>query len=182
MNLSERDYYLGFAFFQEIGPKRLKLLSEYFGSVVKAWQADEQELLKINLGKNLTEKFTLFREKFSFENNLEGLKRNKINYLTPIDQEYPGILSEIADPPVILFARGDTGLLKTFRKCIGVVGTRSMTTYGKNATVKIVRELVFNKMTVVSGMARGIDTVAHKTALENSGYTIAVLGTGIDVI
>ena len=57
-----------------------------------------------------------------------------------------------------------------------------MTTYGKNATVKIVRELVFNKMTVVSGMARGIDTVAHKTALENSGYTIAVLGTGIDVI
>lgn len=91
---------------------------------------------------------------------------------------YPKLLAQIHNPPRQLYCRGNIKLLNTF--CLGVVGTRKLSVYGKEATEKIVSELSDSGMTIVSGLALGIDAVAHQTALDNDIPTIAVLGTGID--
>lgn len=96
------------------------------------------------------------------------------------DPEYPECLEEIDVPPAILYYKGDVGLLKT--KCLGVVGTREPSRYGRDYTEKFVEILSKCSLTIVSGLARGIDTVAHRTTLLNGGKTIAVLGSGIDVV
>ncbi len=94
------------------------------------------------------------------------------------DKEYPKLLAQIADPPKQLYCRGNVRLLNTF--CLGVVGTRKLTAYGKQATEEIIAGLSGHDITIVSGLAFGIDAIAHQTALESNLPTIAVLGTGID--
>jgi len=103
---------------------------------------------------------------------------NNIKTISPSDANYPKLLGEIHDPPKILYFRGDVSLLHS--PCLGVVGTRKLSLYGKEVTEYFVTQLVQNGFTVVSGLALGIDAVAHRTALKTKGNTIAVLGTGID--
>src|SRR3989344_333779 len=93
-------------------------------------------------------------------------------------KEYPQLLKQIHDPPKVLYVRGNLNILNTH--AIGVVGTRKITEYGKSATPHIVSDLATSGLTIVSGMAHGIDTLAHRAALDVGGLTIAVLGTGID--
>jgi DNA processing protein len=101
-------------------------------------------------------------------------------FLTPDDEAYPGRLLEIYDPPAVLWVRGDAALLR--RPGIAVVGTRQPTPYGAGMAEMLSRDLARRGMVILSGMARGVDTCAHKGALEAGGATIAVWGTGIDVI
>lgn len=100
--------------------------------------------------------------------------------ITRGDSEYPDCLEEIDVPPAILYYKGDIGLLKTL--CLGVVGPREPSRYGRDYTEKFVEILAKCKLTIVSGMARGIDSIAHRVTLQNHGKTIAVLGSGIDVV
>jgi DNA processing protein len=101
--------------------------------------------------------------------------------LTIHDKRYPRLLAEIPDPPEKLYIDG-TGTKINLNNTIAVVGTRDMTSYGRLVTTRLVRELVRMGYTIVSGLARGIDTVAHQTTIETGGKTIAVLGCGIDII
>ena len=103
---------------------------------------------------------------------------HEIIEITPRSKHYSKILKEIADPPRLLYCRGNLNLLNTF--CFGVVGSRMLTSYGKEATQHIVQSLVREGFTIISGLALGIDSVAHKATLDNGGKTIAVLGTGIN--
>jgi DNA processing protein len=114
---------------------------------------------------------------------MEEAKRiaeQQATFLTPEDEAYPGGLLEIYDPPAVLWVRGDEGLLN--RPGIAVVGTRQPTPYGAGMAEMLSRDLALHRMVVMSGMARGVDTCAHKGALEAGGMTVAVWGTGIDVI
>lgn len=97
--------------------------------------------------------------------------------ITPDDPRYPSMLKRIADPPAQLYCRGNVALLESF--CIGVVGTRRASDYGREVTADIVGQLATNGVTIVSGLASGIDSVAHRTTLDANGSTIAVFGTGI---
>ncbi len=114
------------------------------------------------------------------EGELKKLRYNGVNLLFIKDENYPEELKNIAKPPIFLYYTGDISLLSG-RK-IAVVGTRRATAYGKIACEKIVGGLVENEITTVSGLASGIDTICHKKTLENSGHTIAVVGSGLDVI
>ncbi|OGG02941.1 DNA protecting protein DprA [Candidatus Gottesmanbacteria bacterium RBG_16_37_8] len=181
-NVTDRDYYLGFAFFPGIGPLRFKLLLEYFGNIKDAWNASEKDLLTINLGLKLTAGFSAFRRKFAVSDFVKTLERKQIYFLVLKDKEYPEMLTQIADPPIVLFFRGNIERLLQMKNKVAVVGTRNMTDYGKRATIRIVSGLVESEVTIVSGMALGIDTVAHRTAIDYNGSTLAVLGTGIDII
>ena len=96
------------------------------------------------------------------------------------DAEYPDSLDEIDVPPAILYYKGDIGLLKT--RCLGVVGTREPSRYGRDYTEKFVELLAKCSLTIVSGLARGVDAIAHRVSLQNHGKTIAVLGCGIDIV
>lgn len=109
----------------------------------------------------------------------ETMKKLGVGLLTIQDDVYPDLLKEIYDPPPMLFFRGDVSLLRS--PMVAIVGTRNPTVYGKAAAERLGTELSKTGMTVVSGMARGIDTVAHVAALEAGGKTVAVFGCGVDV-
>lgn len=130
---------------------------------------DEDEIEKIYKSRDID----LARE-------LESLEKRGVYLLFIGDEEYPEELKNIAKPPIYLYYRGDISLLKG-RK-IAVVGTRRATSYGKIVCEKIVRELVENEIITISGLASGIDTICHKKTLENNGKTVAVVGSGLDVV
>lgn len=112
---------------------------------------------------------------------LQGSSYGHIATIFRTDSRYPPLLREIPDPPKVLYVRG-RGSKINLEKTIAVVGTRKMTPYGRRVTENLVTELVKNGFTIVSGMALGVDTVAHETAIANGGKTIAVLGCGVDII
>ncbi len=182
MSIDEKKYWLGFSAFPGIGPLRFKLLLQYFKSAEKAWCASKKVLIEIGLGEKLTEKFTAFRASFSFDKYLLEIKRKEISVVTIKDKEYPALLKEIPDPPFLLYVKGDISVLRDMNERVAVVGTRRITNYGIEITRRITEGLVMAGVTIVSGMAYGVDAVAHKTAIECGGKTIAVLGCGVDII
>jgi DNA processing protein len=179
----ERKYFLLFSVFPGIGPVRFKLLYDYFGSAKAAATASESALHEIKLGDKLTREFIDFRKTFNLDNYLHELVREHIGFITINDPNYPKLLKNISDPPFVLYVKGKKtdppiGLTRT----IGVVGTRKITPYGIEVTERLVQGLVEYGFTIVSGMAYGVDAVAHKTTIAAGGKTIAVLGCGADVI
>ena len=108
------------------------------------------------------------------------IRENKSKAITMLDQEYPSYLKEFYMPPLVLFYYGDISLLNDYKKNLGVVGTRSPTEVGANITNEIVKDLAKDYV-IVSGMAKGIDRLAHQQAIENGGKTIAILGCGIEI-
>lgn len=183
INEEEKKYWLAFSAFPGIGPLRFKLLRDYFGSAQKAWWASDAKLMQIGLGEKLTAKFIYFRGKFSIDEYVQQLQEKKIQFLTLFDKSYPKLLKEITGAPFVLYLRGN--IIEDWWEnplTVAVVGTRRVTNYGIAATRKIVEGLVAAGVTIVSGMAYGVDTVAHETAIAMQGKTIAVLGSGIDQI
>lgn len=179
--MEEKFYYLAFNVFNSgIGPARFKLLVDYFGSAEKAYKAPEKELRAISLPEKILLAFLEFRKKFDPEKYLTELAKKEISFLTIKEKDYPESLKQISDPPFILYVKGK--ILPEDNLSIAVVGTRKITGYGRQVTEKIAGDLSVNGLTIVSGLARGVDTVAHTSALQYGGRTIAVLGCGIDII
>lgn len=139
------------------------------------------EGINTELAKRLKKAF-IRKEEFyeSLVRETENLNSIGARYLTYWDEEYPAMLRNIYDPPLVLYVLGQ--LPPEDGKSVAVVGTRIPTQYGKHVTAQITEELVQSGITVVSGLARGVDTVAHRTAVQNNGCTIAVLGSGVDII
>ncbi len=180
---NDTKYWLAFNAFFLIGPKKFTLLVKYFGSARQAWEATEAEIKEINLGEKTTGKFLLFRKTFNLQQYLADLQKNKIQVIMLNDKDYPKLLKEIADPPYVLYIKSKIPLDELFRKpCIAIVGTRNITSYGKVVTQRITEGLVDYGLTIVSGLARGVDILAHQTTLDCKGLTLAILGSGIDQI
>ncbi len=135
----------------------------------KYFNIDDTEYKKILNSKNL-----------SLNEEIEALKKNRVKVLNLKSKNYPEDLRNISQPPVFLYYKGDISLLEN-RK-IGVVGTRKATSYGRITCEKMTEDLVSNEITTVSGLALGIDSICHKRTLEKSGKTIAVVGSGLDII
>ncbi len=165
-----------------IGPKRFGDLLNYFGSAAAAWRADRADLLAARLDARAIEALLAQRAKGPPpEAELEALARQGIRALSQADPDYPELLREIYLPPILLYVRG--ALVPEDAWAVAIVGTRKATAYGYQVTEHLARGLAHNKVTVISGLARGIDTAAHKAALAaDGGRTIAVLGCGLDVI
>lgn len=174
---------IGFSVFPGIGPIRFNLLVTYFGSATKAWNASAEELKRTGLRSAFVDEFVHFRSAFSIKQYEKVLTHKHITVLTQKNAKYPRLLMEIPDPPIVLYVRGKRSKKPiNLDKTIAVVGTREITDYGAQVTVQLVKGLVKMGYTIVSGLAKGVDTVAHKTAIKEGGKTIAVLGSGIDII
>jgi len=178
--MDEKKYWLGFSVFQGIGPRRFKLLYDFFGSAEKIWQAPRDKLLATSLQRKIVDDLIMFRKKFNPQNYAVYLKKKQIRFVTLQDKIYPKNLKQIDDAPFVLFYKGT--IKKQDEQAIGVVGTRRPTLYGKEITQNLTADLVSCGLTIVSGMARGIDSIAHQTTIENGGRTIAVFACGVDVI
>ena len=123
---------------------------------------------------------TTYRPKISLEEEMEKLDRYGVKALTGHDPDYPARLKEIYDFPPVLYMKGS--FLPQDEWCVAVVGTRRATVYGRQVTEEIVADLVRNKITIASGLARGIDSVAHRSALEAGGRTLAIFACGLDIV
>lgn len=179
----EKQYWVAFSVFPGIGPVRFKILRDYFGSVAAAWKANAQSLRNIHLGEKLIDQFLAFRKTFQLAEYLAKLEKLHVHVLTLDDPRYPARLKEIPDAPFLLYIKAKPGQKKlNLDRTIAVVGTRKITRYGQDVTRRIVEGLVSHGFTIVSGMAYGVDAVAHQAAIDAGGKTIAVLGSGIDII
>lgn len=178
--MEERNYYLAFSLTNGIGPKTFKLLLKHFKSAQKAWNTNSIELKKAGLSDRLIQKLEKTRCELDIKNYLEKLKHKKAFFIALCDKEYPKLLKEIENPPIVLFAKGNV-LKVNFEKTIGIVGTRRITNYGSDVTRLFSTELAVSGFTIVSGLAMGVDAVAALSAIEANGKTIAVLGNGVDL-
>lgn len=163
-----------------LGPIRLKKVLEHFEDPKLAWEADLKEFRGIGMPQNVLENFKLKKQQLDPEDYFEKVQKSGIKVLTIFDEEYPKRLKDIYDPPQVLYYKGE--ILPQDSKAIAVVGTRKITGYGEIVTKKLTRGLSEAGFTIISGLATGVDTVAHKTALESGARTIAVLAGGINKI
>lgn len=180
---SDLPYIVGFSAFPGIGPVRFRLLLNYFSSAKAAWEAPEATLLSTGLGEKLTRSFVAFRARFDAKSYIQRLNDLLVRTVSLTDERYPKRLKEIPDAPFLLYVRGKPGKTRIdLDRAIAVVGTRRVSRYGEEMTERIVTGLVAAGCPIVSGMAYGVDAVAHRTALSCGGQTVAVLGCGVDVI
>lgn len=171
-------YFNAFNLIGGIGPIGFKKLISYFGSLDIAWKAGVSELKQAGLNQSIIEQINKQRPKINPDYEMEKLEKEKINLITIQDENYPKLLKEIYAPPAALYVRGC--LSPKDELSLGIVGTRRLSSYGQQITPIITSELSKSGITIVSGLAKGIDTIAHKAAIENKGRTIAVLGSGVD--
>ena len=162
------------------GPVRLKKLIERFGDPKIAWEADLREIREIGIPEGVVQVFADARKKVDPEKMILDLEKMGIKWISIFDDSYPNLLKQIYDPPTVFYFKGEFTLADS--RSIAVVGTRKITGYGKLVTQKFVTDLVNSGITIVSGLARGVDTQSHKSALEAGGRTIAVLGGGLNKI
>lgn len=158
----------------------MQALVNFFGNLEVAWHASDQDLMAAGLNQRIIDGFRKFHNETNLELVHEDIQQKNIQILTWEDAEYPEKLISIYQPPPVLYVMGK--IKPEDRWAVAVVGTRRVTSYGRQVTEQVSAYLARNGMTVVSGLARGVDGVAHHTALENGGRTIAVLGSGLDQI
>jgi len=178
--MNERKYLVLVSTYIPFGPKRTKLLHDYFGSFKSIWKSRAYSLLKVGLSRKLVDGFIKHRKYTSESTYFDRLKKLKIKFVTIYDKKFPRRLKEIPSCPLVLYFKGT--LLEEDENSIAIVGSRSMTYYGREISRKFSTELSSKGVVIISGLARGIDTIAHKSALEVSGRTLAVLGCGLDII
>jgi DNA processing protein len=178
--MEERDFYLGFALVSGIGPKRFTSLLKTFKSAKNAWVASEIELKTAGLGNVFTQKLINFRNEFDCASYLRKMEQATVGFVALCDKNYPKLLKQLNDAPIVLFTRGDFNSVD-FERTIGVVGTRKITNYGSTVTKMFTIELAMNGFTIVSGLAIGVDAMAGWSAIQAGGKTVAVLGSGIDL-
>jgi DNA processing protein len=180
MSRPELPYLVGLSLLPGIGPARFQKLLAHFGDPQRAWGASEQELLRLGVDAKTMPALLAKRRSLSLDAEMERLRRLGVTVISGDDPTYPPRLREIYNAPPLLYVRGE--LLRQDEQSLGVVGARAPSMYGKEIAARIVPELVRNGLTIVSGLARGIDSIAHHEALRAGGRTIAVLGCGIDVV
>lgn len=174
-------YWLALSFIPGIGRVLYKKLVEHFGSPEKIFSLSAEELKRIDgIGEKLARSILDYNWKEEVAKEISLIQQGNVQVITLSDEEYPENLKKIYDPPTFIYLKGN--IKKDDERAIAIVGSRKATTYGRLMAEKLSRELVYNGVTVVSGMARGIDTFSHKGALSGGGRTLAVLGSGIDVI
>lgn len=172
-------FWVGFSQAKFIGPTRIARLLERFGDLGTAWAAPSHELRTV-LDARALDGVLCARRDLDLDREMDRYDRLGVHVLTLADDAYPRLLREIPAPPPVLYLRGQ--LSDGDDRSVGIVGTRRFTPYGRDVTATLADDLAAGGVTVVSGLARGIDSVAHQAALQAGGRTIAVLGCGPDVI
>lgn len=177
----DRKYWVGFNLVTGIGPAKTRMLLSAFNSdLATAWNAEARALRAAGLDRRALENLLKTRATRDLDAEMERISSQGVSILTWEDEGYPHLLRQIYDPPPVLYLKGQ--LLSEDEWAVAVVGTRAATTYGKEVATRIAGGLARNGVTIISGLARGIDSTAHRAALEAGGRTIGVLGCGLDII
>lgn len=176
-------YSISFNKITGLGPVKLYALMNYFDSLKDAWFSDISEFRNISvLNEKDIDQIDIERKKINPDKELESVIKSGVKAVSLNDDNYPEYLKKIHDPPFVLFYKGNISK-EYFSKCVGIVGTRKPSYSGKKTAFNISKDLADLGITVVSGLASGIDTEVHKGALKsNNGITVAVTGCGPDIV
>ncbi len=183
--MSERSFWLAWSKVPGVGAVLLRRLQIYFGRLETAWEASAEALTAVEgIGLQTATAIATERSHLNPAELLEKHEQQNPNFVTPDDLDYPTLLLDVPDPPSLLYYCGQKSVLQNLRKlpAIALVGTREPSEYGRRWTRKLSATLAQNGFLVVSGLADGIDAEAHRSCIEAGGITIAVLGTGVDVV
>ncbi|MGC1375127.1 MAG: DNA-processing protein DprA [Anaerolineales bacterium] len=178
--MDDKRYWVGFNLVKGIGAVRLQALLNAFGDLETAWNASLFDLAGAGLSPKLAQRVTQMRASVNLDDFVAKAEAAGIRILTWQDDEYPQHLKEIDQPPPVLYLRGEIAAEDDW--AVAIVGTRAVTPYGRQVTEELATALSHNGVTIVSGLARGVDAVAHSAAIKAGGRTIAVLGSGVDKI
>ncbi|MBK6433384.1 MAG: DNA-processing protein DprA [Anaerolineae bacterium] len=178
--MSDLRFWLGFNSVSGIGPARLRALLDFFGDIERAWHGSLNDLREAGLDRRSLTNLVDARQRLDLDQLLSRLEQSGAHALTWDDDAYPASLRTVYDPPPLLFVKGTITVDDAWS--VAVVGTRNPTAYGREVARQLATDLVRNRITVVSGLARGVDAQAHRAALDGGGRTLAVLGCGVDVI
>lgn len=176
--MDSEAYWIALGKVPGIGPTRLASLLEVCGSVEGIWKASIQTLGTAGLDRRTLENLLSYRRTLDPAAELQQLTRSGVQITTWDDDDYPSNLRQIDTPPPLLYVRG--GFVEADEWAIGIVGTRRASAYGREVAHTLATELAKAGITIVSGLALGIDAVAHEAALDAGGRTIGVLGSGVD--
>ncbi len=164
-----------------VGPIRVRQLMEHFGDAPAILSASKHQLMQVRgIGDDTAEAIANWEKTIDLSAELKRIADFGCHIVTQADSEYPELLKQIYDPPVVLYVKGE--LLPRDKNAVAMVGSRMTTHYGLEVARKLAYQLAYLGVTVVSGGARGIDSAAHQGALSGKGRTIAVLGTGINLV
>ncbi len=179
--MDSREALIALNMVDHVGPVRLRQLLDFFGEPATVLSASRDQLLRVRgIGEDTAQAITSWRTDVDLDGELQRIESFGCHVVIQADPEYPELLRQIYDPPFILYVKGK--LLPGDKNSIAIVGSRMTTHYGVETARKLAYQLAYLGVTVVSGGARGIDTAAHQGALAAKGRTIAVLGTGINLV
>jgi DNA processing protein len=179
--MDEREALVALNMIEHVGPVRLRQLLEVFGDAPSILRASPRQLLQVrNIGEEVAAAIASWEKNVDLAAELKRVSEFGCRIVVQSDPEYPELLKQIYDPPIVLYVRG--GLQPKDKNSVALVGSRMTTHYGIEVARKLAYQLAYVGVTVISGGARGIDTAAHQGALSGKGRTLAVLGTGINLI
>jgi len=179
--MDNREALVALNMIEHVGPVRVRQLLEYFGDAQAVLRATKQQLLQVHgIGEETAEAIATWEKTVDLAGELRRVSEFGCQIITQADPEYPELLRQIYDPPIVLYVKGK--LTTQDKNSVAIVGSREATHYGIETARRLAYQLAYVGVTVVSGGARGIDTAAHQGALAAKGRTIAVLGTGINIV
>jgi DNA processing protein len=178
--MDPKVFWVGFSKIRGIGSVKTRKLLDFFGDLSIAWTASESALLEAGLNPKSARSFIQVREAINLEDDYLRIIEKGIQVITINDEHYPQKLKSIEHPSPVLYVKGTFEEADNF--AVAIVGTRHLTSYGRQVTLELASFLARNGITVVSGLARGIDSIAHEATLNAGGRTLAVLGCGVDVV
>lgn len=170
-------YLVALSYLDNLGPITLEKILEFY-KPKEVWNASFFDFKKIGLSENIAQSIVNQREKINPDKIVEQIEKEKIKVITIYDKTYPKLLKEIYAPPIVLYYRGDPTILSD-QYLLAVVGSRKISNYAQIIMPNLLGPVIKNQVIIVSGLAHGVDSLAHKLALENEGKTIAVLGSGL---
>ena len=179
--MDSREALVALNMVEHVGPIRVRQLLAHFGEAAAILQASKQHLLQVRgIGDDTAEAIAGWEKSIDLSAELQRIRDFGCHVITQSDEEYPEVLKQIYDPPIVLYVKGQ--LTSKDKNAVAIVGSRQTTHYGIEVARKFGYQLAYVGVTVVSGGARGIDTAAHQGALNAKGRTVAVLGTGINIV
>lgn len=180
--MTKNKFWIAFSAIEEINSTFTQKLYNYFGDIEKAYNASIGDLSQID-GLNIkkAETFLKKRDKINPDKVLNNVIERNLSFITFDDENYPYMLKNISDPPMVLYIKGDLKLCN-LKKTLAVVGSRRASTHAKDVLAKIIGDFINTDICVVSGLASGIDTIAHQSALSNNLKTIGVIASGFDFV
>ncbi len=178
--MNPKSYWIGINLVKGIGAVRLRGLLDFFGDAQTAWEATPEDLRLAGLSPAIVKRFIHTRENVDLQKIWDNIAEKNIRVMNWEDADYPARLREIAQPPPILYLKGE--ILEEDAWAVAIVGSRRVTAYGRQVTEEIATFLAQKGIVIVSGLARGVDGIAHQAALKAGGRTLAVLGSGVNRI